>query len=229
VTIRRQRGGSRASSDLLDDVRRAIVHGDLLPGQRLVEADLAVRFQATRAAIREALVQLESEGLVERQRNRGASVRPISLEEAIEITEARAVLEGLCAAKAAAVITDDERERLRQLGRDMQRAVDDGDVVAYSDLTQELHVAIRMIAAQRTVAALLDRLRYQSVRHIFSVGLLPGRPAVGLKEHLAVIEAISSGDPNVAEAAMREHLMSVVDALRQIGERPMPFDRTGLS
>jgi DNA-binding GntR family transcriptional regulator len=158
-----RRNGPDAGSLLLDNLRHAIVRGELLPGQRLVEADLAQRFGAARAAIREALVQLESEGLVERQRNRGASVRPITLDEAIEITEARAVLEGLCAAKAAALITDDQRQELRQLGRDMQRAVEEGDVVRYGDLTQELHIAIREIAAQKTVAALLDRLRSQSV------------------------------------------------------------------
>lgn len=222
-----QRKDTGPGQAVVDDVRDAIVQGELLPGQRLVEADLAQRFQAPRAAIREALVQLESEGLVERQRNRGAWVRPITLEEAIEITEARAVLEGLCAAKAAAVITDDEREELRTLGSDMQQAVADGDVLRYSDLTQEIHIAIRRIAAQKTVASLLDRLRTQSVRHHFSLALLPGRPAVGLKEHLEVIDTVISGDPDLAEATMREHLMSVGDALRQLAER-MASGRTRL-
>src|SRR5215470_5559399 len=108
---------------LLDKLRMAIYHGELTPGQRLVETELAGRYETSRGAVREALVLLSNEGLVERQRNRGAWVRPVSLKEAIEITEARAVLEGLCAAKAATVITPGERRELKALASPMTEAV----------------------------------------------------------------------------------------------------------
>jgi DNA-binding GntR family transcriptional regulator len=65
---------------------------------------------------------------------------------------------------------------------------------------------------------MLDRLRYQSGRYQFHVALLPGRPAQSLKEHLAIIEAVCSRDPDAAEAATRDHLFSVIDALRQLAE-----------
>src|SRR5215510_4256566 len=108
---------------LLDKLRMAIYHGELTPGQRLVETELAGRYETSRGAVREALVLLSNEGLVSRERNRGAWVRPVSLEEAIEITEARAVLEGLCAAKAAAAITRAEARELRAVGKKMSQAV----------------------------------------------------------------------------------------------------------
>lgn len=203
-------------------IRNAILQGQYSSGQRLIEAELTAQFQATRGAVREALVQLDGEGIVERERNRGARVRPISVEEAIEITEARAVLEGLCAAKAAAGMVEAERQSLRAIGERMRDAVVGGDVVTYSSVAQDLHTRVREIARQATVAALLERLRYQSVRYHFSVALLPGRPAVGLQEHLDVIEAITCGSPDEAEASMRSHLLSVIDALRQIAERPGP-------
>lgn len=201
-------------------IRNAILQGQFSSGQRLIEAELTAQFQATRGAVREALVQLDGEGIVERERNRGARVRPISVEEAIEITEARAVLEGLCAAKAAAGMSVAERQSLRAIGERMREAVARGDVVMYSAIAQDLHSHVRQIARQATVAALLERLRYQSVRYHFSVALLPGRPAVGLQEHLDVIEAITCGSPDEAEASMRSHLQSVIDALRQVAERP---------
>lgn len=201
-------------------VRNAILDGELAPGQRLVEAELTDRFAATRGAVRQALVQLEGEGLVERERNRGARVRSISLDEAIEITEARAVLEGLCAAKAAEGATARERERLRATGREMQAAVDGGDVVRYSSVAQEIHAQVRELARQKTVGGLLERLRYQSVRYHFSVALLPGRPAVGLQEHLEVIEAVASGRAFEAETLMRNHLETVITGLRQLAQRP---------
>src|SRR5690606_17574106 len=161
-------------------------------GQRLVEAEVAGRYDASRAAVREALALLSSEGLVVRERNRGARVRPVSLEEAIEIFEARAVLEGLCAAKAAAVITPRERRDLKALGSPMTEAVRRNDIIVYNQTSQQVHTRIQEIAKQATVSTMLDRLRYQSVRYQFHSALLPGRPAQGLKEHLAIIDAVCS-------------------------------------
>ncbi len=100
---------------LLDKLRMAIYHGELAPNQRLVENELAARYDTSRGAVREALLQLENEGLIIRPRNRSASVRPVTPEEAIEITEVRAVIEGLCAAKAAALATEADHEELRAL------------------------------------------------------------------------------------------------------------------
>jgi DNA-binding GntR family transcriptional regulator len=206
------------AASLLDTLRMAIYHGELTPGQRLVEAEVASRYDASRGAVREALALLSNEGLVVRERNRGARVRPVSLQEAIEITEARAVLEGLCAAKAAAVITPAQRRELKALSTPMSEAVRKNDIIVYNQTSQQVHIRVREIAKQATVSALLDRLRYQSVRYQFHVALLPGRPAQGLKEHLAIIGAVCSGDPDAAEKAMREHLFSVIEALRKLAE-----------
>jgi DNA-binding GntR family transcriptional regulator len=203
---------------LLDMLRMAIYHGELTPGQRLVEAELASRYETSRGAVREALALLCNEGLVTRERNRGATVRPVSLDEAIEITEVRAVLEGLCAAKAATLVTARERRELKAIGKQMAEAVDRNDIVEYSRTSQLLHTRVREIAQQATVAGILERLRYQSVRFQFHVALLPGRPAVGLAEHLAIIEAICAGDVDAAERAMREHLRSVMGALRRLSD-----------
>jgi len=203
---------------LLDTLRLAIYRGELTPGQRLVEAEVASRYDASRAAVREALALLTNEGLVLRERNRGARVRPVSLEEAVEIFEARAVLEGLCAAKAAAVITTTERRELKALASPMTGAVRRNDIIVHNRTSQLVHTKIQEIAKQATVSTMLDRLRYQSGRYQFHVALLPGRPAQSLKEHLAIVQAVCSRDPEAAEAAMRNHLFSVIDALRQLAE-----------
>jgi DNA-binding GntR family transcriptional regulator len=206
------------AASLLDTLRKAIYHGELTPGQRLIEAELASRYDASRGAVREALALLSNEGLVVRERNRGARVRPVSLEEAIEITEARAVLEGLCGAKAAGAITAAGRRDLKALASPLTEAVRKNDIIGYNQTSQQVHGLIREIANQATVSTLLDRLRYQGMRYQFHVALLPGRLAEGLQEHLAIIEAVCSGDPEVAEKAMREHLFNVVEALRRLAE-----------
>lgn len=203
-------------AEVVTAVRDGIMQGRYAPGQRLPESDLVALHRASRGAVRTALAQLENEGIVEREHNRGARVRPISLDEAVEITEARAVLEGLCAAKAAVRATSGDRGRLRALGRQLTVAVEAGDVMTYTRVNQLVHHAVRDIAAHQTAGTLLDRLRTQSVRYHYTVALLPGRPAVGLREHLDVIETVCSGEPDRAEQVMHAHLLSVVTALQQL-------------
>ncbi|MEQ3549452.1 GntR family transcriptional regulator [Pseudonocardia nematodicida] len=209
-------GSARAVAEVATAIREGIMQGRYAPGQRLPENDLGAMYRASRAAVRTALAQLENEGVVERERNRGARVRPISLDEAVEVTEARAVLEGLCAAKAAARATEGDRARLRALGESLEHAVGAGDIPTYSRINQDVHGAVREIAAHHTAGVLLDRLRTQSVRFHYSVALLPGRPSTGLAEHLDVIRTVCSGDPDLAEKTMRDHLLSVVTALQQL-------------
>ena len=195
-------------------IRDAIVRGEFVPNQRLVEADLSSQFAASRATVRAALIELTNEGLVERVQNRGARVRAVSLEEAVEISEVRMMLESLCAAKAAERINDAEVGELLELGELMQAAVGTGDVVGYSGLNQRLHRRVREISGQRTAAQVLERLRGQSVRHQFRLAMRPGRPQVSLPEHLAIIDAICAHHPERAAEAARVHLGSVIEALR---------------
>jgi DNA-binding GntR family transcriptional regulator len=213
-------GGGTATSEavtvVVTAVRDGIMQGRFAPGQRLPEADLVSLYDASRGAVRAALAQLENEGIVERERNRGARVRPISLVEAVEITEARAVIEGLCAAKAAVRATEADRKRLRELGDQLAETVANTDVIAYSRVNQLVHWAVRDISGHEIAGRLLDRLRTQSVRYHYTIALLPGRPTIGLQEHLQVIETVCAGDPDRAEQTMRAHLLSVVEALEQL-------------
>ena len=210
---------------VVDGIRAAIADGEFVPNQRLVEADLSERFGASRASVRTALVQLTSEGLVERVQNRGARVRAISLAEAIEMTEVRMALEGLCAAKAAERLTDDNRDQLRGIGSAMQTAVAAGDLLGYSEQNKQLHALIRALGGQTTARAILERLRGQNVRHQFQLAMQPGRAAASLPQHLEIIETLCAGDPDAAEAAMRRHLRSVIDTLPDVAaSRPRRFN-----
>jgi DNA-binding GntR family transcriptional regulator len=212
----------QTGSPVLETLRQAILVGDLLPGERLVEGDLAQRFGVSRGAVREALTLLENEGLVIRQANRGAWVRTVSVDETIEFTEVRAVLEGLCAAKAAQRATAGDREALRRILAEMQAAVEAGDVLVYCAGSREMHQAIRQIADQHAASDVLNRLQYLSGRYQIRTSLLPGRPAQGAREHEAVVRAVVSGDADFAERTMRDHLANVVAALKQIKDLQQP-------
>jgi DNA-binding GntR family transcriptional regulator len=168
--------------------------------------------------VRAALQDLAAEGLVEVQRNKGAHVRKISLAEAVEITEVRMVVEGLVAAKAATVVTDAQARELDEVGRAMRRAVKAGEFRHYSDLNHRLHAHIRGIAGHRTAEGILQTMHGQLVRRQFALSLVPGRPAVSLPQHRRIIDAIRARDSQEAEAAMREHIASVIDALRRLDD-----------
>jgi DNA-binding GntR family transcriptional regulator len=199
-----------------DALREAILRGEYLPGERLVEAKLSERFQISRFNVRVALQDLSGEGLIEIERNRGAQVRKISLDEAIEITEVRMVLEGLVAARAAERVTEEQASELDEIGLLMRRAADAGEFRRYSDLNQRLHELVRRIADHRTAGGIIETLRGQLVRHQFMLSMVPGRPQVSLPQHERIIAAIRDRDPEAAESAMREHIASVVDTLRSI-------------
>jgi DNA-binding GntR family transcriptional regulator len=208
---------------LLDKLRLAIYRGEFAPGQRLVESELAEKYETSRGAVREALALLQNEGLITRQRNRSAWVRPVTIEEAIEILEVRAVVEGMCTAKAAAQASKQDRRELRKMADEMTDAVKNGDVLADSRVSDLVHAKIRDIAGQRTAAGIIDRLRYQGVRYQFHVSLLPGRLAQGLSEHLAIIDAVIAGEAAEAEQLTRDHFGCVIEALRQLaGANPSP-------
>ncbi|MDN3354855.1 GntR family transcriptional regulator [Actinomadura sp. DC4] len=202
--------------DVATAIREAITRGDFAPNQRLVEADLSEQFGVGRGGVRAALFELANEGLVERIQHRGARVRAVTLDEAIEISEVRMVVEGLCAAKAAERVTDEEIAELRALGATMRSAVTDGHVLKYSELNKALHQRVVEISGQETAAGVLRRLRAQNVRHQFRLALVPGRPNVSLPEHLAIIDGICARDPEAAERAARTHLVSVMEALTSV-------------
>jgi DNA-binding GntR family transcriptional regulator len=201
---------------VLASIRVAILEGRFAPRQRLIESDLCESYGASRFSVRTALHELAAQGLVEFQPNRGARVREVSLAEAIEITEVRKVLEGLEAARAAQRATKAEASELRQIGREMRSAVRRGELVHYSELNVRLHALIRQMGAHETAARLLMLLRDQTVRHQFSLSLMPGRPSVSLPQHEAIIDAIVARRPAEAEGAMHAHLQSVIEALRAL-------------
>jgi DNA-binding GntR family transcriptional regulator len=208
---------------LIDDdgyraLRDAIVAGELLPNERLVEEDLARRLGLGRAAVRMALVRLEHDGLVERERNRGARVRRVGDAEAVEILEVRAALESLAARKAAARATPRDVRELRAILREMRVKRERGDLMAVSDANARLHRRVLEISGHGTVQRLSGMLISQIVRYQYRTVLLPGRPERSHREHTAIVDAIAAGDGEGAERAMRRHLSQVAEALRARAE-----------
>jgi DNA-binding GntR family transcriptional regulator len=202
-------------TDITTRLRDAITRGRLMPNERLIEADLAGQYRVNRAHIRTALAMLDQEGLVVRERNRGARVRAICDAEALEIAGTRLVLEVMVARQAAERATAADRKALRAIEADMGAAVASEDYSHFSQLNGALHRQIQRIAGNATASRILDTLKSHLVRLQYRVILLPGRPQSSLAEHRAIVDALCNADADAAEKAMRRHLESFTRLLTQ--------------
>lgn len=204
-------------------IRRAILQGVLFPNQHLGEAELAQRLGVNRAAVRLALAVLEQQGLVIRERNRGARVRVVTAREAIEIMELRAVIEAVVARDAARHAGPADVAQLRALHQELGALLAAGDLPGYSLLNVRFHAAIARISRHATGAVILDSLHSQTVAFQYRPIREPGRARSIEAEHAALLAAIAGNDDAAAEAAMRTHLDNAVLALRAtIAARPRP-------
>lgn len=210
------------ADDAYATMRRIIRSGELGPGERLVETDLAQRLGLGRNAIRTSLARLEQDGLVERTAFRGARVRVIDEEEAVEILEARGALEGVAASYAAQRASPQDVDALRSIVMQMTELLAAGDLLGMSELNARLHGRIVDIANLPRVARLIDDLNAQNVRHQFRTVLAPGRPSQSLREHGAIVDAIASGNATDAEDAMRTHISNVIRTLQSLGQSRRP-------
>lgn len=216
-----------SAEQVLAELRTAILQGEYSPRQRLVETELAEDYGTSRFIVRKALVQLGSEGLVDIQPNRGARVREISVDDAIALTEVRKALESLVAGRAAERATADDIAHLRQLADRMRDAVRQFDIVQYSEVNAALHASLRTISGHGPATRILEQLNAQVVQHQFVLALIPGRPALALREHLEIIDAVCAGQAEAAEKAMAAHLASVIAALETFREGG-PASHTGI-
>jgi DNA-binding GntR family transcriptional regulator len=204
-------------------LREAIIAGRFVPNERLVEANLSKVLHAGRTAVRAALVRLDQEGLVTREHNRGARVRLVSDDEALQIEEVRAALERLLARQAAAKASASDIRELRHVMVDMRKCFANGDAVGYSELNPRFHQLIWAAAKNPTAGRLVGTLKSQSLRFQYQTMLRPGRTERSLREHELIFSAIVAHDPEAADAAMRDHLEEVLETLRwAIGHKTRP-------
>jgi DNA-binding GntR family transcriptional regulator len=185
------------------------------PRERLVEADLVERYGTTRAAAREALIQLTSEGLVERTPNRGARVRGMDIEEAIQIAEVRRLLESLCAKRAAERATPVELRQFETIAKALKESAELDHVNDYLSINARFHAAIYAMADHDTAKQILENFQHRPIDRFFPQPFRPTPPAASVSEHERIAAAIIAGDADAAETAMYDHLTSLIDSLQR--------------
>jgi DNA-binding GntR family transcriptional regulator len=204
-----------ATKSSYDALRDAIVRGEIAPNARLVEADVSTAFDMSRGAVRTALIRLEQEGLVVREPHRGARVRPVSDDEAVEILQARAVLEGLAVRLTAERIDEAGAARLQACLDRQRELLELGDLLGASDANADLHATLLELSGHETAVRLIQALNSQTVRYQYRTILIPGRSAASVAEHTAIVDAVVGGRGDEAESAMRTHLFNVAQAVQK--------------
>lgn len=208
--------GDRVVHQLLDH----LLSGQLAPGSRLREVELAARLGVSRTPVREALARLARDGLVELLPNRGAIVRQLGTDELRHIYQLREALEGLAAELACEHCTPDDLARLRTLF-DAAAARDADFAAACRRVDQELH---RLIAARSGNPVLAQEIRrfhdlVQLVRE--RVDDVSGALEQALAEHRAILAALERRRPAEARAAMTTHIRHALElALRHAFDHP---------
>ncbi|MGI5228332.1 GntR family transcriptional regulator [Actinoallomurus sp. CA-142502] len=186
------------------ELRRLILQGELMPGERLVEDRLAARLGVSRNPVREAIRVLAAEGFVEVTPRRGAAVARLSPDEAEELFDVRVALEGLSARLSARKVTPETADRLRAVLDSARLAVDEGRLGDVADLNTAFHAAVADLAGNAylslVVGPLLRRAQWlfqQTAKH---------RAPHSWTEHLSLYEAIAAGDERAAEARAIAHV-----------------------
>ncbi|ELY5206068.1 GntR family transcriptional regulator [Vibrio cholerae] len=214
---------STKSENLTEYLIEAIVEGELAPGSKISEPELAKQFQVSRGPLREALMRVEGLGLIERIPHIGARVIQLSPTKLVELYAVREALEGMAARLAARNITEIELAGLESLLSTHSTHIDQVEGASYFHQQGDFDFHYRIIQASRNqqlIGLLCDELyhllrmyRYQSPR-------LHSRPVEALEEHKFILRAIRQRDEELAEMLMRRH----ISRSRQLIEQQIMLD-----
>jgi DNA-binding GntR family transcriptional regulator len=192
---------------LVESLREEIVRGDLAPGQHLRLADIATRFDVSTVPVREALRDLEAEGLVTIFPHRGSVVSELSVDDLRDIYDIRATLEELATRLAVPHMTDATLAELTSLVEEMDRHL--GDVVNLVRLNHQFHLTLYAASGRSHLRELNRMLRYRTQHYLRAFVNDLGRMPRAQEEHRAILEACKRGDVDQAAGLIRNHVAGV--------------------
>ncbi|CAH0291377.1 HTH-type transcriptional regulator LutR [Peribacillus frigoritolerans] len=199
-----KRDKSTIVKNVTRSLRKAILNGTLKKGERLIQEEWADRLEVSRMPIREALTQLQMEGLVEMVPHKGAIVTPITRDDIEEIYHTRSLLEGLAVEKSLPYLTKEDKEKLKGILIEMEG-------IQLSDETNE-HYILLNAAFHETLRKGCPWPRVQKM--VETLGISPIAPNLLIdyypetqREHRMIYEAALRGDPAELRAAVKFHIL----------------------
>lgn len=204
---------------MADAVENLILSGEMPPGTKLNEAAIAERFGVSRGPLREALRMLEESGLIRQEKNRGAFVREIDLDEAAGIYDVRAGLDATAGRLLAPIITPPQLAALRALADEMQEVArrDDGD--RFHVLNLAFHDQMISYTGNRSLIEIYQRLVKQLALFRRRNLRVPMAIPQFADEHSAVVDCLASGDAAATAEALYRHAQG--GKARMLQQRPV--------
>ena len=216
AVIARRPGPGTTAQHALESLRQAIVAGELRPGQRVLQEEIAERIEVSIAPLREALAVLEQEGQVTYRPRRGYFVTELRASDLTEIYELRQVLEERCARHALPTLDDDTLQRIEIAARDCVDAAEAGDVAAELEANRRFHFAILespdQVHAMRLIRLLWDSTEAYRAMYYNS----PAERREAAQAHDRIIAALHRRDPDLLVTELDNHRARALEVLTAI-------------
>ena len=204
------------TGSLVQHIRNEIIRGNFVPGERLRLRDLAERFNVSTQPIREALTELESEGLVKSEPRRGAVVTSLSPAELRDIYEIRATLEAMATKHAVQHLTDETLKFLNTLLDDIDHNL--GQIVQLVALNYTFHTTIYQAAKRIHLLELNINLRHRTAHYLHAYMIDLGGMPLAQEEHRAILNACRAKDDAKAAELMHHHIYKVGKSISEYVE-----------
>jgi len=189
-----------------EKIKQDILNRELQSGIKLTIEDLTKRFNVSPTPIKEALIALEKEGLVENIPRRGAFVSTLTLEDVEEIYGLKEVLEGLCGRKALEKINDTDINSLNSIISDAERFAKSNDILGYEEADRRFHQILREITEDKRLSYFLSILDAQLKLALPVINSLSGRVESSLQEHKKILSSLEKKNIQNAEFYSKEHM-----------------------
>jgi DNA-binding GntR family transcriptional regulator len=192
-------------------LRQAIADGKLRPGARLLEVQIAREMGTSRAPLREALIQLEREGLVVRRPNRGTFVADLTEDLVREVASLRGVLEGVAASLAVKRLTREDFERLETILKEMLTVARRGDFPRMVEWDYQFHEYLVRASGHRLLYETWVGMDRKIRVYLSATNLMYADMKAVVHGHLPILQALRRRDPQRAGRVMAEHMGEVLD------------------
>ena len=191
---------------VFNTLREAILRGDLVPGERLLEVKLAKRLGVSRTPIREAIRKLELEGLVNMIPRKGAEVARISEKSLKDVLEVRRALEELAVEMACNRIEPEKIDELEIAHRQFKEALESNDVTHIAERDVKFHEIIYEATDNQKLVQMINNLREYMYRYRVEYIKDKEKRIILIEEHKDILEALRTHDIKRAKLAMRKHI-----------------------
>jgi DNA-binding GntR family transcriptional regulator len=209
-----------SAHDVVEHLKQQIKFGTVVPGQRLVETEIMKSAGATRGRVRDALKILATEGLVQIEEFKGASVKRLTRTEVVELYQLREVNEGLAARLAAQrTLTKAEKAQMLSVQKKLDAAERERQQVTYKALNDEYHRLVLQLAGNSYLSTFLERLQGPIFQLQFRVFIDSESVPDSNADHAAITQAIIDGDPQRAETLMRRHIAAGLKVISKLEDR----------